>query len=131
VYIDGRSDAVIQGNTIDLRNLDYAAPGRWNGSNQPTTLTYGSASVAWMPSWPDQPTPENRFCDCNSSVYTGIPGRAPHDQTVQLTIKQARYMASITQQPSAANNYTLIVEFNDDPPPGPDWYDVVLTYQSF
>jgi hypothetical protein len=131
VYIDGRSDAVIQGNTIDLRNLDYAAPGRWNGSNNPTTLTFGGSAVNWMPTWPDQPTAENRNCDCNSSIYTGIPPLAPHDQTVQLAIKQARYQASITQQPSAANNDTLIVEFNDDPIAGPDWYDVVLTYSSY
>jgi hypothetical protein len=35
---------------------------------------------------------------------------------------------TIVQQPSQSNDFTLIVEFDDNPPSGPDWYEIDLTY---
>jgi hypothetical protein len=51
------------------------------------------------------------------------------NEKVTLSAKEARWQASIVQQPAATNASTLILEFNDDPPNigGPAWYEVVLS----
>jgi hypothetical protein len=35
---------------------------------------------------------------------------------------QGRFDTQIVQQPTAANDFTLIIEFNDNPPGGSDFY---------
>ena len=123
-YIDGRSDLILHRNTVHWHHLDFAAPGRHEGHNFLTSLN----GTAWFPTWPDVPTPENRDCHCDSSTFSGVPQLPTRPETVELTIVQARWSASIVQQPDAANDYTLVLEFNDDPPAGADWYEVALTY---
>ena len=49
-----------------------------------------------------------------------------HKHSFGLVVTQARYAAYISQQPNAANDYTLIIDFNDGPPGGADWYEVEL-----
>lgn len=80
--IDGRSQLIVQGNTVHWHHLDDAAPGCWEGANEPTYLN----GIAWYPIWPDIPDPENRDCDCDSSTYVGVPTLARQDQTVSLTL---------------------------------------------
>ncbi len=41
---------------------------------------------------------------------------------------QARNAISIIQEPAAANNYELIVDFNDNPVGGPVWYIIELQF---
>lgn len=123
-YIDGRSDLILHRNTVHWHHFDFAAPGRHEGSNFPTYLN----GTAWFPKWPDVPTAENRDCNCNSSTFVGTPQVPTRPQTAVLTIVKARGSVSIVQQPGANNNYTLVLEFNDNPEPGPDWYEVTLTY---
>ena len=50
------------------------------------------------------------------------------DQIVSLEIIQARHIVHITQQPTAANDYTLIIGFDDDPPSGAEWYEISIGY---
>ena len=67
--------------------------------------------------------------DTTSDKFTGLNAPlAAMDQTVTVTPKHVRETLTLYQQPSAANNYTFILDFNDDPPDGAYWYEVSLEY---
>lgn len=125
-FVDGRSQLIIAGNMLHWRHLDFAAPGRHYDAevSQPTYLN----QTAWMPVWPDLPDTENRDCYCDSSSYQFIPSLAGAEDQVRLDVVQARGAVSILQQPSAANEYTLIIELDDNPFDGPAWYEIDLGY---
>jgi hypothetical protein len=120
--IDGTSDLVFTGSNVHWHHIAAAAPGLWNGNNQPTYLN----TAPWMPGWPGGG--ENRDCNCDSQSSTpAIPPLGARDQTVALQIVAARGSIVVTQQPASTNGYTLRVELSD-PPGGADWYELVLTY---
>lgn len=125
-YIDGRSQLVLRGNEIYWHHLDFAAPGRHFDAevNQPTYLN----QVKWFPIWPDAPDRENRDCNCDSSSYQSVPSLVQADKMVQMDVVQGRGEVSILQQPSAANDYALIIELDDNPLSGPAWYEFDLSY---
>lgn len=125
-YIDGVSYLVIHGNQAHWYHEAFAAPGRHLFVDYPTFFM----NKAWYPAWPDLPDAENRDCNCDSSTYTGVPALAAVEQTVTLSVITARNGASIYQQPTASNDYTLIVLFDDGPPGGAAWYKVGLTYKA-
>jgi hypothetical protein len=108
-WIDGRSNLIIVGSTAHWHNYQYAAPGRELLVNKPTLFD----GAAWYPIWPDAPTGENRDCDCDSSnavLQVSVPA-VP--STLTVTPVQARRSITTVQAPTAANNYTLELEFND------------------
>ncbi|MDI6792700.1 MAG: clostripain-related cysteine peptidase, partial [bacterium] len=120
-YIDGRSHLLIQGNEVWWHHYDNAAPGRLGGANEPTILN----SAEWYPGWPEEG--ENRNCDCDSSRYSDLYPPLPSDGS-QITLDPiaVRGAVSIVQQPSEVNGYTAIIEFDDNPPGGADWYEIAL-----
>ena len=119
--IDGRSHLLIQGSNVWWHHYDFNAPGRFN-INYPTVLN----CVEWYPDWPDEWA--NLSCNCDSSVYGGLLPPLPADGVpVQLQVISGRGNVSVVQQPSLANSYTAIVEF-DDTQAGASWYEVVLSY---
>lgn len=121
-YIDGRSQLIVKANTVQWHHLDYAAPGRHGFVDLPTVIN----GFDWYPLWPDIPDAENRQ-ECFSSIYTNLsPPLLDSDMQVQLSVIQARYSLTVVQYPTAGNNYTLILEFNDNPLGGPDWYECEL-----
>ena len=107
-------------------HIGSGAPGREPlGTVLPTYLN----GVEWYPQWPDIPDMTNRDCDCDSSIYEGIPPLAAAAQTATLTLVQARGPVWIRSQPSAANNYTLTIAYDDGSPhDGPDWYEIIVNY---
>jgi hypothetical protein len=120
-YIDGVSDLVIKGNTLQWHNNATYAPGQFPGTNYPTIITTNSNPVPinWYPDWPS-----GTYGNVWSSVYTGLTPALPHiPQRITLTKVQARKDISILQYPSAANDYTLIVRFDDGLPGGAAWYE--------
>lgn len=130
-WIDGYSQLIIQGSTVQWHNLSWTVPG-WEPAtsgdpppNYPTILTTANmGAYNWTPDWPG-----GIFGDQMSSQLTGLDlALAAVDQTVGFTAVAVRNDAFISQQPSAANSYTLIVDFDDDPIGGPDWYTVRLDY---
>jgi hypothetical protein len=125
-YIDGDSQLVVQDSAVRWHHLGAAAPGRLIEADEPTYLN----GVAWYPAWPDVPDSENRDCYCDSSTYVGVPPLTRQDQVVSLKVVQARYGVAIIQQPKVANDYTLIVYFDDGPPGGADWYEISLGYMT-
>lgn len=123
--IDGRSQLILRGDSAQWFHLDWAAPGRIDFQNAPTVIN----GVEWYPVWPDYPDAENRFCNCYSDIFDGVEPPLPQsDMTVMLNIIRSRYDTHIAQYPDVGNNYTLIIEFNDNPPRGGDTYinDVVI-----
>jgi hypothetical protein len=125
-YIDGRSQLIIEGNTLHWYHLDNDAPGRWELGEaiHPTYINH----IGWYPTWPDIPDATNDFCYCYSSIYVGIPDLARINQRVWLDIVQGRGRVFVIQQPNIDNNYTLIIDFDDNPGDGAEWYEVNLNY---
>jgi hypothetical protein len=125
-YIDGRSQLVISGNALYWRHLDFDAPGRWElgEGSQSTYLN----TVQWEPTWPDIPDPTNEYCNCNSSIYRGIPNLARTNQRVWMDFVKARGRVSVVQQPNVDNDYTFILELDDNSYGGAAWYEINLSY---
>jgi hypothetical protein len=127
-WIDGRSRLILDDDTATWQHFDFAAPGRLNCNiGDPTQSTFLD-HVAWDPLWPDVPDCENRFCGgCFSSVFSGLQTSIPNsDFTPVLVPIQSRGISSIVEYPSAANGYRVVIEFDDNPQGGADWYEVDL-----
>ena len=110
--IDGKSQLILRENTAQWFHIFDAAPGRLFGSNEPTVIN----GVEWFPVWPDVPDSDNRDCNCLSDVFTGVDPALPQtDMTVDLRFIAGRSTdrVSIVQLPIASNDFTLIIEFDD------------------
>ena len=129
--IDGDDFLVIQGNSIQWQYGDHTAVGdpRADCSMTATSIDTSAAGVgvlstAWQPVW----TPDPPSSGVLSSKFVGLmPSLPDAAMTVTLTPIQARYSVAIVQQPAAANNWTLVIEFNDDPISGAAIYTVEVT----
>ena len=104
------------------------------GANEPTLISTASDGVGmmdrvpWVPEWPEPVPAEIRY-DAWSSTYSGLtPGLPARDMSVTLTALWARDTLEIVQYPSSANEYTLIIEF-DDGPHATAWYRARLDIQ--
>jgi hypothetical protein len=138
VLIDGYSQLIIQGNTLQWHNINHDAPGYLEGdpgSPFPTYLTTADmGKVAWTPTWPDGGYGGHENLQ-DSSIYTGLNlPLAAVSQTVQVVswsvdqIREGQHSVTISQQPSSSNNYKVIVDFDDLEPGGAAWYTVTLDY---
>jgi hypothetical protein len=130
--IDGRSQLILRDNTAQWHHFDYAAPGRQLFTNFPTTIN----GVDWYPIWPDVPDAENRDCNCSSDIFTGVVPALPA-QPIEIGLQILRVVRpgarceptgtiAIVQFPTPDNNFTTIVEFDDNPQDGSAFYDVRL-----
>ena len=125
--IDGRSHLILRSNTAQWFHLDFAAPGRHLFVNEPTIIN----GTEWFPEWPDVPNRENRSCHCFSDIFDGVEPPLPlADVPIDLRIIQSRFETSIIQFPEESNDFTLIIEFNDNPPSGSDWYIIEIDFPS-
>jgi hypothetical protein len=123
-FVDGRSQLIIKGNTAQWQHFEASAPGIPQNppENYPTIIN----STNWIPSWAGDPS---NCGGCYSSTFSEVcPGLGAVTQTVALNIIQARESVSISQQPSFGNDYTLIVEFNDNVNGGAAWYIIDLNF---
>lgn len=121
--IDGRSQLHLRDDTVSWYHMDYAAPGREAGLNLPTFIN----DAEWQPVWPKQG--RNDSARCFSSKFRELVPPlplAPID--VGLWVWRARGTVTIGQQPRAENDFTLIVDFNDNADGGSDWYGVTIVW---
>lgn len=130
--IDGRDLLIVKDNTLQWHHLDFAAVGRHLGQNEPTYITttldgiVAMNHVAWVPDWPLPPPNEIRF-DALSSIFTGLVPNFPEEgASVLIDLIDVRGAVDIEQTPNSANDFTLLVDFNDDPLGGSAWYTVVI-----
>ena len=122
--IDGQSQLVLRGKTVKWHVIRASAPGRWDGHDEATTLS----GTPWLPVWPAGG--DNRDCNCDSQASPPIPaGLRAVDQVVTLTKVSGRGAATINEQPSSTNGYTLKVDFSDSSN-GAAWYEIVLGYSA-
>jgi hypothetical protein len=130
--IDGRSQLILRGNTAQWHHLDWAAPGREEFTDFPTTIN----AVDWYPIWPDVPDAENRDCDCLSDVFTGVAPDLPA-QPMEIGLEilgvdrpdtpwEDYGTVAIVQFPMSENDFTTILEFDDNGPIGSAFYHVRL-----
>ena len=120
-FIDGESQLYIKGNTAHWKHFIFAAPGRWDedGVAPFTIRPIALNGVDWLPTWPDQPNPENRICTAYpcagvASSSTTLPISLPSvASTTTVTEVQVRRAQGIVQMPSPANDYELIVLITD------------------
>jgi hypothetical protein len=134
--IDGRDHLIIQGNTLQWKHFEWAVVGRHEPLNEPTVISTRTTSeaplerVEWIPEWFDlkgQPLKSYRQ-PALSSKFQGLTPPLPRkDVEVEITLLRARGDVRVEQQPSAKNDYTLIVEFNDNLAGGASTYKVRLT----
>lgn len=125
-WIDGRSHLILDDATAQWQHFDWAAPGRLNCNEgapvEPTFLE----GVAWFPVWPDVPDCENRDCGgCMSDIYAGLQHQVPNLEFYPtFSVIAARGPITLVEAPSAANGYRVVIEFDDDPFGGADWYEL-------
>lgn len=121
-FIDGRSRLILSGSQVQWFHLDYSAPGRLNGANLPTTLD----GVDWWPSWPDDPDPENRDCGCRSlDAWGGLTVPVPRAASnTTVTPVDMRGAATVVEQATAANDFAVVVELDDNGDAGAETYVV-------
>lgn len=128
---DGRDWLILQGGTVQWEHFDYTVPGLEDAWDEPTwiTTTYDGVTnlnnYAWYPSWTNEVG-----SGVYSSLFTNLAPCLPGQPLAnfQLQVLAARSSMSLIQAPSASNAYTTIVEFNDDPINGADYYEALLTY---
>ena len=117
--IDGHSQLIISGTSAYWHNIDFAAPGRASGQNQPTVIN----GASWYPTWPQ--SGDNR-CNCDSGTFNGITPPVPAS-TSSYTWK------GIACRDSCSASYqggTLTLDFNDDATAGDTWYELQVTLSS-
>ena len=129
-YIDGLSSLCLQGDSVWWHHKKWVAPGRLGCAQgepiKPTDLN----GVEWFPEWPDYPDCRNEYCNCLSSTYTGMDPPIP-EETMILTLERVscRHDCYVVQHPTPANGFLTIVEFDDGPPSGADWYEINLVLE--
>lgn len=130
-HIDGRDQLILKGDTIQWHHFDFSAVGRHIGSNAPTIVGGIQAiSHEWLPIWPSPPPDEIRF-EAFSSVLQGVMPSIPSDGVPwQVEKVFGRGEVSIIEQPTLANDFTLIVEFNDNSIGGSTFYGAILSQAS-
>ena len=109
--IDGLSRLVIKTNSIHWEHISYTAPGLYN-TNLPTRLN----GYNWFPNWIQLPGPSRDQAATTLFASNNVP----------ITKLSGRGPVTAIQQPSPANNFTLIVEFDDSIPFYADYYEVIL-----
>jgi hypothetical protein len=131
--IDGRDQLIISNNSIQWHHFDYAAVGRHEGRNEATIITMTRGNITyldqlnWTPTWSEPAPNEIRFEDY-SSIFTGLVPNLPRVTDVTLIAVEARSAMSIFQLPNQNNNFTTILEFNDNGPNGSAWYHGIVTF---
>ena len=119
--IDGRDQLIVQGNTLQWHHFDFAAVGRHQGQNLPTIISTQLNGVTlmdrveWVPDWSAPPPDPIRFEEF-SSVFSGLTPALPFAElSVQLIEVESRNSTTIVELPTAANGFSTIIEFNDNP----------------
>jgi hypothetical protein len=126
--IDGRSIITIQKNQLWWHHIDWAAPGREEGRNVPTTVN----GKKWYPTWPARWGQDVRCGGCISSSFDlssiGIHlGEFPVLDGITV-VKARSSRASIKTFPSSTNGYRTEVEVDDNPINSVDVYEVLLNF---
>jgi PKD repeat protein len=129
-FEDGLDYLILQGSNVQWQHFDFSVPG-YNGDPTSIITTLDGNTILdnypWYPTWPN-----GTASGAYSSQFSGLTPVLPSGQLTSftMTVIEARYEMNLIQTPDATNGYTTIVEFDDDPIGGADYYEVLLTYQT-
>lgn len=135
-YIDGSSYFLIQGDTVWWRHGTFSAPGQWPHGPAAAPLPTIVNGVDWYPDWTGlgagffgfTPCTPNPPVTCESNRVAGlVPTLPATHQAATLNVLSGRGPITL-DNPSALNNYTMSLYFDDIMTGGADWYRVELTY---
>jgi hypothetical protein len=132
-YVDDHDMLIIQGDALQWMHLGGgAAVGRLGGKNEPTIVSSALDgvvqldSVSWVPDWIAQAPDEIRH-DAYSSATVGLAPALPAvDMSVKLDAIASRDHIAISEFPTEANGYKLVINFADHLG-GAEWYHARLT----
>lgn len=135
-FIDGKDHLIIKGNSLYWNHLDFAAVGLWNNRNEPTKITtYIDSKIKmntydWYPNWDDTSSKEVRH-EAISSKFSELKPAIPScELKVKIVPANARGSVRIAQSPKRDNDYTTIIEFDDNSIDGADFYAVSIIFQN-
>lgn len=126
--IDGTSRLILKGNTAQWYHIEAAPPGCHgdcleNGGALPVATVINDNE--WFATF-------NGSCDgctyCYSDVYAQVSPPLPLETANYSVNWSGRDSFMVVEQPSASNNYALILEFRDDFG-GADYYSVDFEYE--
>jgi hypothetical protein len=130
-YIDGRDWLIISGNTLQWHHFDYAAVGRHEGLNEPTIISTkleGNVvmdQVNWLPQWPEEPPAEIRY-EAFSSIFTDLIPNIPLSGMIISDVTLTPILCRSSMSLIEFNPGNIIIEFNDNQPYNPDWYEAQI-----
>ena len=129
-FIDGQDLLIIHGNTLQWKHLDFNAVSSPATFDYPTLITTNNngdccSGLIWTANWPN-----GVASGALSAIQNWSPGVPTNSDllSVSLGVELARDSLTISQSPSASNQYTTILDFNDDSSPGAAWYVGDLTF---
>jgi hypothetical protein len=135
-YIDGSSFLKIQGNTIWWEHETFSAPGQWAHGDAPPPLPTVVNGHNWFPDWSRlplwvgfEPCTATAPSSCASDKVSGLLPALSTGLPLSLTALSARGQVQL-ENPSAANDYTASIYFDDLYIGGADWYSIELTYDT-
>ena len=126
-HVDGRDRLIITGDTLRWHHFDYAAVGRHAGANSPTVIDVPAFHTEWIPDWKELPPAEIRFEAFSSTFTAPSPLFQPEAALWHATKFAGPGEVHILEQPSAANQFRLVLEFNDNDILGSSFYVVRLS----
>ena len=129
--IDGRDIVFFKGNNIWIQHMAYALPGQWAGQNRPIEINTGKnrrdgrESQKWNLEWSGNLTKQEIIEDSPP-----IPSSGKWDASnFKVDFSTVGYgIARVKSYPSAINDYTLVLEFDDVEPDGAHWYSADISW---
>jgi hypothetical protein len=133
--IDGQDELIIRGNTVQWEYLSFTPVGTWRGDCGQTTTSIDTTwngnpvqSVQWQPEFSPYPPYSGQLSSTFNDLSPALPST---DMSITLTTIQGREYLGIAQLPNAADNWTLILDFNDNNVGGAAVYEGELTISNF
>ncbi|WP_101756686.1 PEP-CTERM sorting domain-containing protein [Oceanicoccus sp. KOV_DT_Chl] len=121
-FIDGKSELIIEDDTMFWHHSAFAAPGRWSDNDYPTIVN----GINWQPIWPQEG--RNDFCNCESSSISGLFPALSSLRDISLNLISGRGPASLIEAPTDLNGHRMEIEFDDYLYGGAAWYDIEISY---
>jgi len=115
-WIDTTDYLYINGSTLQWEHKTSGSPAGTHGGDEPTTITSTldgfteMSDIDWNQTWPS-PLPSDAF----SSIFTSLSPALPLTGSLSASVStiSGRGTPSIFQEPTSANDNTLIVQFTD------------------
>ena len=130
--IDGSDTLIIKDNTLQWEHRNFAAVGRHEGRNEPTTISStlnGQTiidEIEWIPTW-SEPVPNEIRFPTFSSIFTELNPSLPKTNTnININPIISRGSTTIEQLPSNNNEFTLKIFYDDDGIPGSTFYETEI-----